>query len=123
MDAAGSDDFVAGLEAVLLGAEFLLALLLGADLGSALMAQVLFLPVQALIPFALIAGIVTFFKARSRKAKQIGRILTGFALVLTSLGMIRAAATPRPGTRPGATLPARSQCGTFSTALCQTCRR
>lgn len=71
-----------------------LALLLGADLGSAVMAQVLFLPVQALIPFTLIAGVLTFFKARSRKAKQVGRIIIGFALVLISLGMIRAATAP-----------------------------
>ena len=71
-----------------------LALVLGADLGSALMAQVLFLPVQAVIPFALIFGVFVFFKARSRKAKQVGRIVIGFALVLISLGMIRAATAP-----------------------------
>ncbi|EEX10160.1 Na+/Pi-cotransporter [Ruegeria lacuscaerulensis ITI-1157] len=66
-----------------------LAVILGAEVGSALMAQVLFLPVQAVIPFALLAGVVTFLKARRRKAKQIGRIVIGFALVLMSLGMIR----------------------------------
>lgn len=68
-----------------------LAVILGAEVGSALMAQVLFLPVQAVIPFALLAGVVTFLKARRRKAKQIGRIVIGFALVLMSLGMIREA--------------------------------
>lgn len=71
-----------------------LALILGADLGSALMAQVLFLPVQHVIPFVLLAGIVTFFKARTRKAKQVGRILIGFALVLLSLDLIRQATAP-----------------------------
>lgn len=71
-----------------------LALLLGAELGSALMAQVLILPVQAVIPFVLLGGVVTFFSARSRKAKQTGRILIGFALVFVSLGMVRAAAAP-----------------------------
>ncbi|WP_299596393.1 Na/Pi cotransporter family protein [uncultured Tateyamaria sp.] len=71
-----------------------LALILGADLGSALMAQVLFLPVQAAVPFALLAGILTFFRARQRKTKQVGRILIGFALVLMSLQMIRMATTP-----------------------------
>ena len=71
-----------------------LAVLLGADLGSALMAQVLFLPVQVLMPFALIVGVAAFFNARSRKTKQIGRILIGFALVLISLGMIREATAP-----------------------------
>ncbi|WP_299699984.1 Na/Pi cotransporter family protein [uncultured Tateyamaria sp.] len=71
-----------------------LALILGADLGSALMAQVLFLPVQAAVPFALLAGILTFFRARQRKTKQVGRILIGFGLVLMSLQMIRMATTP-----------------------------
>lgn len=74
-----------------------LALLLGADLGSAVMALVLFLPVQALIPFALVFGVAVFFNARSRKSKQIGRMLIGFALVLVSLGMIRDAAAPIGG--------------------------
>lgn len=71
-----------------------LALILGADLGSALMAQVLFLPVQAAVPFILIAGVLAFFKAPNRKAKQVGRILIGFALVLVSLQMIRTATLP-----------------------------
>ena len=71
-----------------------LALLLGADLGSALMAQVLFLPVKAVIPFALLGGVLLFFKAQGRKGKQVGRILVGFALVLISLGLIRQSAAP-----------------------------
>lgn len=71
-----------------------LALLLGADLGSALMAQLLLLPVQAVVPFVIILGVATFFKSRNRKAKQIGRIMIGFALVLISLGMIRQATAP-----------------------------
>ena len=74
-----------------------LALLLGADLGSAIVAQVLLLPVQALVPFALVFGVAIFFNARSRKSKQVGRMVIGFALVLVSLGMIREAAAPIGG--------------------------
>ena len=74
-----------------------LALMLGADLGSAIVAQVLFLPVQVLIPFALVFGVAIFLNARSRKSKQIGRMVIGFALVLISLGMIRDAAAPIGG--------------------------
>lgn len=81
----------------LLGATAALALVLGADLGSALMAQVLFLPVAALVPFALIAGILAVFKSGGGKGKQVGRILIGFALVLVSLDMIRAATAPIGG--------------------------
>ncbi|MGP6088889.1 Na/Pi cotransporter family protein [Antarctobacter jejuensis] len=76
-----------------------LALLLGADLGSALMTQVLVLPVQDVAPFALLFGVVTFLKAGKRRTKQTGRIAIGFALVLMSLGMIRDAAGPI-GTSP-----------------------
>jgi phosphate:Na+ symporter len=71
-----------------------LALLLGADLGSAILAQILLLPVQDIVPFALLIGVAVFFKARSRKAKQVGRIVIGFALVLIALGMIREATAP-----------------------------
>lgn len=71
-----------------------LALLLGADLGSSLMAQVLILPIDVVIPFLLLPGILAFFKARSRKPKQVGRIIIGFGLALISLGMIREASTP-----------------------------
>lgn len=71
-----------------------LALLLGADLGSALMAQVLLLPVQAAIPFILLAGIIIFFRARTHRTKMVGRIVIGLALVLISIGMIRVATAP-----------------------------
>ena len=75
----------------MLAAPTALAVLLGAELGSAFMAQVLILPMDAALPFLLLVGVVTFFKAQSRKAKQLGRILTGLALVFLSLGMIREA--------------------------------
>lgn len=71
-----------------------LAILLGAELGSALMTRVLILPVEAVLPFALLAGVTAFFKAKSRKMKQVGRIIIGLALVFISLGMIREATAP-----------------------------
>ena len=71
-----------------------LALILGAELGSAMMTQVLTLPVQNIIPFALLIGVAAFLKAKSRKTKQVGRIVIGFALVFISLGMIREATAP-----------------------------
>lgn len=71
-----------------------LILLLGAELGSALMTRVLILPVETILPFALLIGVIAFFKANTRKAKQVGRIIIGFALVFISLGMIREATAP-----------------------------
>lgn len=71
-----------------------LVLLLGAELGSALMTRVLILPVETVLPFALLIGVVAFFKAHTRKTKQVGRIIIGLALVFISLGMIREATAP-----------------------------
>ncbi len=71
-----------------------LALVLGADLGSALMAQILFLPVDQAVPFILLSGVLFFFRSHGRRGKQFGRILIGFALVLISLELIRLATAP-----------------------------
>lgn len=71
-----------------------LTLLLGAELGSALMVQVLLLPVAQIVPFILLAGVIAFFNAKSRRTKQIGRILVGFSLILISIGMLREVTAP-----------------------------
>lgn len=71
-----------------------LALLLGADLGSAVMARILLLPVQTVVPFVVVLGVALFFKARQRKTKQVGRIVIGVALVLVALDLIRQATLP-----------------------------
>ncbi|VAW16410.1 Sodium-dependent phosphate transporter, partial [hydrothermal vent metagenome] len=71
-----------------------LALMLGADLGSSLVVQVLSFNLSGLIPVLLIAGGVLFFKSRSRNLRQTGRILMGIALILVSLGMISSATQP-----------------------------
>lgn len=71
-----------------------LAIILGADLGSAIAARILLTPIGAVVPVLLILGAGLFLKGRSRRIKQIGRIVIGIALVLTSLAMIRAATTP-----------------------------
>ncbi|MBD3625263.1 MAG: Na/Pi cotransporter family protein [Rhodobacteraceae bacterium] len=78
----------------LLSSATALPLILGADLGSALMARLLLLRVDMLVPFILLAGVLLFLNARARRSKQLGRILTGLALVLLSLGMIRDATAP-----------------------------
>ena len=71
-----------------------LALMLGADLGSSLVVQVLSFNLSGLIPVLLIAGGVLFFKSHSRNWRQTGRILMGIALILVSLGMISSATQP-----------------------------
>ncbi|SDX47953.1 Na/Pi cotransporter family protein [Litoreibacter albidus] len=71
-----------------------LAVILGADLGSAIAARILLTPISALVPLLLVIGVTFFLKGRTRRAKQSGRIVIGIALVLTSLSMIRVATAP-----------------------------
>lgn len=71
-----------------------LAMVLGADLGSAMMAWVLFLPIQNAVPAFMLLGIALFLKSKNSNVKQFGRVLIGLAFVLMSIGMIRQAVSP-----------------------------
>lgn len=70
-----------------------LAILLGADVGSALVTQVLMQRQAFLIPLLLLLGVTIFLRGQS-STRQIGRILIGLALIFVSLDMIRAATGP-----------------------------
>ncbi len=76
-----------------------LLMVLGADLGSALAAQILLARPTAVLPLLLLAGTVLFLKARRRSLRQSGRALIGLALVFVSLDMIHAATAPLTGNR------------------------
>ncbi len=71
-----------------------LAMLLGADVGSAMVIQFLLQRKELMIPALLLVGVVLFLKTPTARARQIGRIFIGLALVFVSLDMIRAAAVP-----------------------------
>ena len=71
-----------------------LAMLLGADLGSALVVQALVLRPEWLAPLLLLAGVATFLRTNERPGRQIGRILIGLALIFVALDMISAASAP-----------------------------
>ncbi|QFT31968.1 Na+/Pi-cotransporter [Labrenzia sp. THAF82] len=71
-----------------------LAVLLGADLGSSLLVQILVFDLSWLVPLLLAAGGWLFLKLESRTTKQAGRILIGIALVLISLQMIGESTAP-----------------------------
>lgn len=71
-----------------------LALMLGADLGSSLVVQILSIDLEWLTPVLLLAGAILFFKGNSRELKQAGRIVIGIALILVSLRMIGEATAP-----------------------------
>ena len=70
------------------------AMLLGADLGSALVVKVLSFELDWLVPILIVIGTVLFFKGGQRNVRQAGRILVGVALVLVSLQMIASATAP-----------------------------
>ncbi|MDI3336058.1 Na/Pi cotransporter family protein [Defluviimonas aestuarii] len=71
-----------------------LAILLGADLGSAIVAQILLTRADWFVPVLLVAGVAMFLKSQSRDYRMAGRVLIGLALVFVSLSMIRDATEP-----------------------------
>ncbi|HAT58225.1 MAG TPA: Na+ cotransporter [Gammaproteobacteria bacterium] len=71
-----------------------IAAVLGADLGSALVLQILSFNLSWLIPICLIAGGIGFFKGKTPGIKQTGRVLVGIALILISLSMLTEATRP-----------------------------
>ena len=78
-----------------------LTILLGADVGSAVVTQLLIVRQAFLIPLLLLAGVVIFLRGAGNM-RQIGRILIGLALIFMSLDMIRDATGPlvdNPGTQ------------------------
>ncbi|AZV76514.1 Na/Pi cotransporter family protein [Parasedimentitalea marina] len=80
-----------------------LAIVLGGDLGSALIIQILSFKLDWLVPLLLAAGGYMFVKVEARKIRQLGRILMGVAFILISLRFLREAMDP---IRDSAFLPA-----------------
>tara|TARA_R110000765_G_scaffold79015_1_gene155545 strand:+ start:2412 stop:4157 length:1746 start_codon:yes stop_codon:yes gene_type:complete len=74
-----------------------LAILLGADLGSAIVSQILLIKQSFLIPLLLLGGVVLFQRGNSGTVRQSGRIMIGLALIFLSLDMIREATAPMVG--------------------------
>ena len=71
-----------------------LAVVLGADFGSALVIQLLSFKLDWLIPLLLATGGWLFVKVEALRPRQIGRILMGIAFILLSLQLLRDAMTP-----------------------------
>ena len=70
------------------------AILLGADIGSAFVSQILLVRQEFLIPLFLLCGVVLFLRSSRNEIRQSGRILIGLGLILVSLDMLRAATAP-----------------------------
>jgi phosphate:Na+ symporter len=82
-----------------------LALILGADLGSALVVRVLSFDLGWLTPVCLFVGGVMFLKLPGQTVKETGRMVLGIGFVLLSLKLIGEATQPL---RESAMLPALS---------------
>ena len=80
-----------------------LAIVLGGDLGSALIIQILSFKLDWLVPVLLAVGGYLFVKTDGKKTRQAGRILMGIAFILISLRFLREAMDP---IRDSAFLPA-----------------
>ncbi|MEO9576737.1 MAG: Na/Pi cotransporter family protein [Tateyamaria sp.] len=79
-----------------------LAILLGADVGSAVVTQLLVVRQPILIPLLLVVGVTVFLRGEGSNTRQVGRIMIGLALIFVSLDMIRGATEPmisNPGTQ------------------------
>jgi len=71
-----------------------LAVMLGADVGSTIVVQVLSFDLRWLSPLLIVAGVVLFLPAEKSRRKNLGRICIGLGLVLLSLRLIMLASAP-----------------------------
>ncbi len=71
-----------------------LAMVLGADVGTTLVAQVFSFDLSFLMPVLLIIGYILFAVRKSGKLKNIGRIFLGAAFMLMALYLIQTGAEP-----------------------------
>lgn len=71
-----------------------LAIMLGADVGTALMARVLTLDLSWLSPLLTLLGVCLFLSRKQTRVGQIGRVLIGLGLIILALQLIVHAAEP-----------------------------
>ncbi len=71
-----------------------LALMLGADVGTTLVAQLLSLDLGWLSPALILGGLVSFLSASSGRRRHLGRVAIGLGLMLLALRLILMAAAP-----------------------------
>lgn len=71
-----------------------LVIILGADVGTALMARVLTFDLSWLSPLLIFVGVAFFLSRKQTRAGQMGRVGIGLGLILLALELIVSAATP-----------------------------
>jgi len=78
----------------LVGTGAALAVMLGADVGTSLVAQIFtFLP-HGLSPFLILVGVAAFLGSTATRVRDLGRTVVGLGIMLLALRLISAAAEP-----------------------------
>ncbi len=65
-----------------------LAIVLGANVGTTLIVQVLSFNIFALSPFMIAGGVIAFRSGNKNRLQQIGRVLIGFGLMILALHLL-----------------------------------
>ena len=71
-----------------------LAVMLGANVGTTLTAQVLSFDLTWVSPLMISAGVIAFLSSENDKARHLGRVAIGLGLMLLSLQLLESAALP-----------------------------
>jgi len=71
-----------------------LAVMLGADVGTSLVAQVLSLKIGFLSPVFILAGVVMFMSSKRTRWRDLGRVGIGLGLLLLAIKLIISASAP-----------------------------
>jgi phosphate:Na+ symporter len=71
-----------------------LAVMLGADVGTALMVQLFSLNLAWLAPLLIVSGVVVYLSKKNERAGQIGKIVLGLGVMILALQMVTAATAP-----------------------------
>ncbi len=71
-----------------------LAIMLGADIGTSMVAQAYALPLQWLSPLLILVGWIMFTKLQNTRFKDLGRAVVGLGIALLGLRLLTEAAAP-----------------------------
>jgi phosphate:Na+ symporter len=71
-----------------------LAVMLGADVGTTLVAQILTFDLSAVSPILVTLGVILFTSSKVGRTKDIGRLMLGIGMMLLALKLILAASVP-----------------------------
>jgi phosphate:Na+ symporter len=78
----------------LIGTAAALAVMLGADVGTALMVQVFSLNLAWLAPLLIVGGVIVYLSKKNERAGQIGKIALGLGVMILALQLIGQATLP-----------------------------